>query len=144
MAAHWFETLTGPLAQKKQYRQDKARIDALPAPYGTAAKAMHRYITYVAGITDGDTLVTMFGDLADLWERAALDATPVRDIVGDDPVEFAETFAQAYAGKQWIDKERDRLVAAIDTATSAVTGPATGSTASDGIDPGTTGDGPRS
>lgn len=115
MAAHWFETLTGPLSQKKQYRQDKARIDALPDPYGTAAKAMHRYITYFAGVTDGDTLVTMLGDLADLWDRAAVDATPVRDIVGDDPVEFAETFAQAYAGKQWIDTERARFVAAVDS-----------------------------
>ena len=33
----------------------------------------------------------------------------MREIVGDDPVEFAETFAQAYAGKRWIDKERARL-----------------------------------
>lgn len=116
MAAHWFETLTGPLSQKKQYRQDKARIEALPEPYGSVAKGMHRYITYFAGVTDGDTLVTMFGELADLWERASLDATPVRDIVGDDPVGFAETFAQAYAGKQWIDKERARFVAVVDSA----------------------------
>ena len=56
----------------------------------------------------------MFDDLADLWERAAVDGTPVREIVGDDPVEFAEAFAQTYAGKQWIDKERDRLTRAID------------------------------
>jgi DNA-binding ferritin-like protein (Dps family) len=58
----------------------------------------------------------MFGDLADLWERAAADGTPVRDIVGDDPVEFAESFAQAYTGRQWIDKERARLVKAIEDA----------------------------
>ena len=128
MAAHWFETLTGPLSQKKQYRQDKARIDALPEPYGSVAKAMHRYITYFAGVTDGDTLVTMFGELADLWERASLDATPVRDIVGDDPVGFAETFAQAYAGKQWIDKERARFVATVDSAERISSG------ASDGED----------
>lgn len=38
----------------------------------------------------------------------------MRTIVGDDPVEFAETFAQAYTGKKWIDKERARLTAAID------------------------------
>jgi len=130
MAAHWFETLTGPLSQKKQYRQDKARIDALPEPYGSVAKAMHRYITYFAGVTDGDTLVTMFGELADLWERASLDATPVRDIVGDDPVGFAETFAQAYAGKQWIDKERARFVATVDSAERVSSG------ASDGEDAG--------
>ena len=116
MVARWIETLVGSLEQKKQYKQDKARIDALPEPYGTAAKAVHRYLIYGGGITDGDTLITMFGDLADLWERAAIDGTPVRDIVGDDPVEFAETFARAYTGKQWIDKERARLVKAIEDA----------------------------
>ena len=44
------------------------------------------------------------------------DGTPVREIVGDDPAEFAETFAQAYSGKRWIDKERERLNKAIDDA----------------------------
>ena len=116
MAAKWIEALTGSLEQKKQYKKNRARIDALPAPYGEAAKAMHRYFMYYGGITDGDTLITMFGDLADLWERAAVDKTPLREIVGDDPVEFAEAFAQAYVGTQWIDKERARLVAAIDDA----------------------------
>ena len=116
MASKWIETLTGSLEQKKQYKQDKARIDALPDPYGTAAKALHRYLMYSGGIVDGDTLITMFGDLADLWERAAADGTPLREIVGDDPVEFAESFARAYLGKQWIDKERARLVKAIDDA----------------------------
>ncbi len=116
MVAKWIETLTGSLEQKKQYKQDKARIDALPEPYGTAAKAMHRYLMYYGGVTDGDTLITMFGDLADLWERAAADGTPLREIVGADPVEFAETFAQAYSGRQWIDKERARLNKAIEDA----------------------------
>lgn len=54
---------------------------------------MRRYLVYDGGVTDGDTLVTMSGDLADLWERAAADGTPVRAIVGDDPIGFAETFA---------------------------------------------------
>jgi DNA-binding ferritin-like protein (Dps family) len=116
MVVKWIETLTGSLEQKKQYRHEKARIDALPEAYGTAAKAMHRYLMYYGGVTDGDTLITMFGDLADLWERAAADGTPVREIVGDDPVDFAETFAQAYSGRQWIDKERARLTKAIEDA----------------------------
>ena len=110
MAAKWLETLTGSLEQKKQYRQDKARMDALPGPYKTAASAMHRYLMYYGGITDGDTLTALFGGLADLWEQAAADATPIREITGGDPVEFAETFAQAYGGKLWIDKERQRLI----------------------------------
>ena len=116
MVAKWIEALTGSLEQKKQYRQDMARIKALPEPYRTAAKATHRYLMYSGGVTDGDTMVTMFTDLADLWERAATDGTPVRDVVGDDPVEFAETFAQAYVGDRWIDKERARLTKPSDEA----------------------------
>ncbi len=114
MAAKWIETVTGSLEQKKQYRRYKARIEALPEPYRTAAKAFERYFMYYGGVSDGDTLITMFGDFADLWERAAVDGTPVRAIVGDDPVGFAEAFTQAYSGRQWIDKERTRLVKAID------------------------------
>ena len=116
MAAKWIETLTGSLEQKKQYKQYKARIEALPEPYHASAKAVERYLMYSGGVIDGDVMMTMFGDFADLWERAATDGTPVRDIVGEDPVEFAESFAQAYSGKQWIDKERARLNKAIDEA----------------------------
>jgi DNA-binding ferritin-like protein (Dps family) len=116
MAARWLELVTGSLEQKKQYRRYTARMGALPGPYAAAAKAVQRYLMYYGGVTDGETALRMFGDLADLWERAAVDGTPVRAIVGDDPVEFAETFAQAYTGKQWIDKERARLVKAIQDA----------------------------
>lgn len=116
MAAKWIETLVGSLEQKKQYKQSMARIEALPEPYRSTAKALHRYFMYQGGILDGDTLIAMSGDFVDLWERAVADGTPVRAIVGDDPVEFAETFVQAYSGKQWIDKERERLRTAIDAA----------------------------
>jgi DNA-binding ferritin-like protein (Dps family) len=105
MAAKWIEALTGSLEQKKQYRQYKARIEALPEPYRAAAKAFERYLMYNGGITDGDAdmMITMLGDFADLWERAAADGTPVSAIVGEDPVEFADAFAEAYAGKRWVD-----------------------------------------
>ncbi|MFD9669522.1 DUF1048 domain-containing protein [Rhodococcus sp. NPDC059968] len=113
---NWIETITGSFEQKKQYKQHKARIDALPEPYGTTAKALQRYFMYYGGVTDGATLVTMMGDFVELWERAAVDGTPVREIVGENPVEFAETFVQAYSGTQWIDKERARLTKAIEDA----------------------------
>src|SRR5215203_3231538 len=90
LAAKWIETLTGSLEQKKQYRQYKARIEALPEPYGTAAKAIQRYFMYYGGFTAGDVIVQMMGD-------------------------FADPFAQAYSGKQWIDKERERLTKTIDS-----------------------------
>jgi DNA-binding ferritin-like protein (Dps family) len=116
MAAKWIETLVGSLEQKKEYKHHMARIEALPEPHRSAAKALQRYFMYRGGILDGDTLITMLGDFVDLWERAVADGTPVRAIVGDDPVEFAETFLQAYSGRQWIDKERERLRKAIAAA----------------------------
>jgi DNA-binding ferritin-like protein (Dps family) len=116
MAAKWTELVTGSLQQKKQYKRFRARIDALPEPYGSVAKALQRYLVYYSGVTDGETAVKMLGDLADLWDRAAADGTPVRAIVGADPVEFADTFAQAYTGKRWIDKERARLTKAVEDA----------------------------
>ena len=116
MTARWIEALTGSLEQKKQYKRDNARIDGLPEPYAAAANAMLRYLMYSGDVTDGDTITTMVTDLADLWERAAVDGTPVREIVSDDAVEFTESFASAYRGKRWIDKERARLNKAIDDA----------------------------
>ena len=116
MAAKWIEMLTGSLEVKRQYKQYRVRIGALPEPYRTVAKALQRYYMYYGGFLDDKTAMNMWGDFVDLWERAAADGTPVRAIVGENPVEFAETFAQAYAGKEWIDKERARLVKAIDSA----------------------------
>ena len=114
--ANWIEIVIGSLEQKKQYRVYKARIEALPEPYGTAAQALLRYFMYYGGITDGETSITMMGDFVELWERAAADGTPVRAIVGEDPVEFADTFVHAYNGTQWIDKERARLIKSIEDA----------------------------
>ncbi|MFE1664115.1 DUF1048 domain-containing protein [Microbacterium sp. P02] len=116
MAAGWIEKVTGSLEQKKQYRAYKARIERLPANYRTAAEALDRYLMYYGSIAAGDTLLSMLDDLADLFEQCAADRTPIREIVGDDPVEFAETFLRNYAGGQWINKERERLTAAIDRA----------------------------
>ena len=100
MASNWIDLVTGSLDQKKQYKRYRARIEALPEPYGTVAKALQRYFMYYGGVTDGDTIIKMFNDFADLWERAAADGTPVREIVREDPVEFAETLAQAHTVKQ--------------------------------------------
>ena len=116
MATGWSEQVTGSLEQKKRYRQYKARTKQLPANYRTAIDALDRYLMYFGSITRGDTLVSMLEDLADLFEQSAADGTPIREIVGQDPVEFAETFLQNYSEGQWINKERERLTEAIDRA----------------------------
>ena len=114
MAAGWIEWITGSIEEKRRYRQYKARIEQLPESYRTAVVALERYTNYLGGLGDGASILAMLGDLADLFEQGAADGTPVREIVGEDPVEFAETFLSNYPKGQWIKKERERLTTTID------------------------------
>jgi DNA-binding ferritin-like protein (Dps family) len=116
MAAGWIEKVVGPLEQKKQYRQYKARKSQLPPNYRAAMEALERYLMYFGAISRGDILVTMLEDLVDLFEQSAAAGTPIRELVGSDPVEFAEAFLANYAEGQWIRKERERLTRAIEQA----------------------------
>jgi len=110
------EKVVGDFGDKRRWRAYKARTKQLPTNYRTAIEALERYLTYFGGVTKGDVLMTMLEDLADLFEQSAAGGTPIRAIVGDDPVEFAETFVRNYAEGQWINKERARLTEAIDRA----------------------------
>ncbi len=106
----------GWIDQKRRYRQYKARTKQLPETYRTAIEALERYLTYFGAIVKGDVLVSMLEDLADLFEQSAANGTPIRAVVGEDPVEFAEAFVQNYSEGQWINKERERLNIAIKRA----------------------------
>ena len=68
---------------------------------------------YMGGRGDGPGWASMLDDLADLFEQAAANRTPIRVIVGDDPAEFVDAFVQNYPEGSWITRERDRLNSAI-------------------------------
>lgn len=112
------ELIVGDLGEKKKWREYKARIKQLPPGYREAAKGLERYIMIFGAVDDGPTLVRMFKDLADLLEQAAADALPIRELVGENPTDFIETFLDTYrgSGKSWVERERDRLSSTIDKA----------------------------
>lgn len=116
MAPKWIEQVTGSFEDKKRWKQYKARKTQLPTNYRTAIDGIERYFMYAGAIVSGEVMMQMFEDLADLIEGAAADQTPIRDVVGDNPVEFAETFIANYADGQWLNKERKRLADAINKA----------------------------
>src|SRR5664279_366310 len=116
MAARWIENVTGSFDEKRDYRRYKARVAKLPPNYRSALEALNRYFMYYAGVVNGGIAQTMLNDLADLFEQSAADGSSVRAIVGEDPVEFAEDFVRNYSKGQWINKERERLILAIDRA----------------------------
>jgi DNA-binding ferritin-like protein (Dps family) len=101
------------VGEKGQWREYKARVRQLPASYRTAVEALERYLRYF-GTGGGGTAI--YEDLIDLFEQSAANGTPIRQIVGEDPVEFIEAFVRNYPKGQWIIRERERLTNAIERA----------------------------
>jgi DNA-binding ferritin-like protein (Dps family) len=117
MAKNFLELIIGSFDDKKQWRAYKARVKALPDEYRAAVDGIERYLMHSGDTpTDWTRAATMFDDLAELFERAAADGTPVRTIVGEDPVEFVDEFVRTYSDGGWIAKERERLRRTIDGA----------------------------
>ncbi|WP_278103318.1 DUF1048 domain-containing protein [Microbacterium proteolyticum] len=112
----WYEKIIGDLGAKKQWREYRRRLDALPAPYRQAGRALERYVLNLGPSDDSDALIRMVTDLADLLEQAAAAETPIRDLTGADPSVFAEEFMANYGDGSWIGRERARLARAIDEA----------------------------
>jgi len=101
------------IGDKRRWREYKARVRQLPPNYRTAVDAIERYLMRF-GAVDGDSAASVFEDVADLFERAAADGTPIREIVGDDPVEFVDALVRNYPKGGYVDRERKRLVDAIE------------------------------
>jgi DNA-binding ferritin-like protein (Dps family) len=110
------------IGEKGQWRQHKARTRQLPASYRTAVEALERYLMYAGPGGDGADAASMFEDLLDLFEQSVANRTPIREIVGQDPVEFLEAFVRNYPDGQWRIRERERLTNAIDRAAGEDTG----------------------
>jgi DNA-binding ferritin-like protein (Dps family) len=100
---------------KRRWRLYKRRAAQLPEPYRTATRGLEKYILNT-GPGDGTEVLTMVEDLADLMERSAADGIAVRDIVGDDPVDFADDFTRNYGVGSWLQSQHRKLRNAVDSA----------------------------
>ena len=96
------------IGDKRRWWAYQARVKALPEPYRSAVDAIERYLMFF-GRGDGTGWAGQLEDLADLFEQAAADGKPIREIVGEDPEEFVEVFVQNYPEGQWVVREQERL-----------------------------------
>jgi DNA-binding ferritin-like protein (Dps family) len=108
--------ITKVVGEKRQWRQHRERTRQLPESYRTALEALERYLMHVGPGGDGADAASMFDDLLDLFEQSAANRTPIREVVGEDPVEFLKAFTENYPDGQWRLKERKRLNDAIERA----------------------------
>ncbi|MQA82497.1 MAG: DUF1048 domain-containing protein [Streptosporangiales bacterium] len=117
----FIEKVAGDLADKRRWREHRARVKTLPTAYRRAVEALERYLIYrvingeaiTGAVTKGDVLVDLYQELAEVFERAAADGTPIREVVGADPLRFADMLLSKYAAagwsdKEWIDKEQHK------------------------------------
>ena len=113
--------ITKVVGDKRRWRQYKARVRQLPPAYRTAVDAIERYLMHF-GPMDGDSAASLFEDVADLFEQAAADGTPIREIVGEDPVEFVDVLIRNYSKGGYVAREQARLTSAIARAAGEDTG----------------------
>jgi DNA-binding ferritin-like protein (Dps family) len=118
--------LSRVIGPKRRWREYKARVRQLPESYRTAVEGIERYLMRF-GVVDADNAASLFEDVADLFERAAADGTPIREIVGDDPVEFVEGLIRNYDKGGYVAREQERLVSTIERAEAMGTGTPEGS-----------------
>jgi DNA-binding ferritin-like protein (Dps family) len=105
--------LIGP---KKQWRAYKARVKKLPKPHADAVAGLQRYLFHF-GSANGASSMALLEDLITVFEQGAADGSSVRDIVGEDPVEFAEALIRNYDKDGYVAREQNRLRKSIDDAT---------------------------
>ncbi len=114
------------IGEKRRWRDYKARKRQLPENYRLAVEGIERYLMHF-GMLDVDNAASLFEDVADLFERAAADVTPIHEIVGDDPVEFVEDLVRNYDRGGYVAREQERLVSTLDRAEAMGTGTPPGS-----------------
>ncbi|WP_207926560.1 DUF1048 domain-containing protein [Actinocrispum wychmicini] len=104
------------IGPKRRWREYKARVKRMPEPYRDVVDAIERYLMHFVP-SDGDRAESMFEDLADLFDQAAADGTPIREVVGENPMEFIETFVQNYTEGGYVPaRARKQLTDAITRA----------------------------
>lgn len=94
------------LADKKRYKQFLKDTQALPVPYAETVNALTKYIWNFAG---SGAAMEVLEEVLHIFQESSVENVSVRQIVGEDPVEFAENIMSQYPEQLWLIKYRNRL-----------------------------------
>lgn len=93
-------------AEKQEYRRYKRAIKQLPPRYQAAMTALDKYMWSFAG---DDQFIHAMWDVLQIFQESSLEHVAVSDIVGADPVAFAQDIMDNYADHLWINKSQTKL-----------------------------------
>ncbi|MCF6800141.1 MULTISPECIES: DUF1048 domain-containing protein [Priestia] len=94
------------IGEKREYRVYKERVNQLPEEYKKAMKAIESYMWNFA---KGAGMLELLKNILEMFENSASDGLNVRDVVGNDIAEFADSFLAEFPEETWIDKLRNKL-----------------------------------
>lgn len=100
------ELIKKMIGDKKEYREQMARAEALPEDYRFVFEKIHGYMWSFAG-GDGSDMLKTQRELIELFEASAADGKHVLDITGEDVVGFCDEFLRDT--KKWTDNFRKKL-----------------------------------
>ena len=100
------ELIKKMIGDKKEYREQMARVEALPEEYRFVFKKIHGYMWSFAGGDGSDMLKTQH-ELIELFEASAADGKHILDVTGEDIVGFCDEFLRDT--KKWTDNFRKKL-----------------------------------
>ncbi|MGO4544107.1 DUF1048 domain-containing protein [Paenibacillus sp. 2TAB23] len=100
------ELIKKMIGDKKEYREQLARAEALPEDYRFVFEKIHGYMWSFAG-GDGSDMLNAQHELIALFESSAADGKHVLDVTGEDVVGFCDEFLRDT--KKWTDNFRKKI-----------------------------------
>lgn len=100
------ERIKKMIGDKKEYREQMARAEALPEDYRFVFEKIHESMWRLAGGDGSDMLQTQL-ELIELFETSAANGKHVLDVTGEDVTGFCGEFLRDT--KKWTDHYRTKL-----------------------------------
>lgn len=94
------------IQEKREYRAYKTRVNKLPEEY---KKAMNAIENYMWNYAKGSGMLELLKNILEMFENSASDGLSVRNVVGDDIAEFADTLLAEFPEKTWMDKNEKKI-----------------------------------
>ncbi|WP_312753229.1 DUF1048 domain-containing protein [Rummeliibacillus suwonensis] len=94
------------IQENREYRAYRKRVNRLPKEYKKAMKAIENYMWTFA---KGASMSKLLQRILEMFESSASDGLSVRDAVGNDIAEFADSFLAEFPEETWMDKMRKKL-----------------------------------
>jgi len=101
-----FELIKKLMGDKKEYKQQMTRVEALPEDYRFVFEKLQKYMWRFA-TGDGFDMLKIQYDLIDLFEESSAEGKKVLDVTGEDVIGFCDELLKGT--KTYTESFRERL-----------------------------------